>query len=106
VPESPSKLLPSNIKAVPIYKGPAPESRWDQYDTLHVFTAKGLEYRKKVCFTFSYKKKRLEASKGQLKIFGSNMYILNSIKKNRGHTREKRIRKYLMFTKFMSWFLW
>ncbi|XP_060602624.1 bifunctional polynucleotide phosphatase/kinase-like [Ruditapes philippinarum] len=48
VPESPSKLLPSNIKAVPVYKGPAPESRWDQYDTLHVFTAKGLEYRKKV----------------------------------------------------------
>jgi hypothetical protein len=48
VPESPSKLLTSNIKAVPVYKGPAPESRWDQYDTLHVFTAKGLEYRKKV----------------------------------------------------------
>ncbi|XP_045175457.2 bifunctional polynucleotide phosphatase/kinase-like isoform X2 [Mercenaria mercenaria] len=47
-PENPAKQETSTTKNGPVSKGPAPESRWDQYDTLYVFTAKGLESRRKV----------------------------------------------------------
>lgn len=48
VPELPVMSGSSTIKDGPIFKGPATESRWDQFDTLFVYTAKGLENRRKV----------------------------------------------------------
>lgn len=48
VPESQVKPGTSTADNSPMSKGPAQESRWDQYDSLFVYTTKGLESRRKV----------------------------------------------------------